>query len=160
MGFSPDIQFFIFFEKFNSDDTVEVLSPSGDIYRSSPFGGTSPELAEATKKTADEQKPTAEPIPPETSRNVSTPTRGKKGLVSQSKQSNQAPALPDPVPMETIVQEETGNNEFYWHVIRASGEQWKMSGEDKESLNDLLVADASCFESDQVFFQQYFLIQF
>lgn len=55
--------------------------------------------------------------------------------------------------METIVQNEEGTEEsnVTWNMVEASGEQWRINSEgEKESLEELLVSDASCFESDQV----------
>ena len=55
--------------------------------------------------------------------------------------------------METVTQNEegTGENKVTWNMIEASGEQWRItSGGEKEALEELLVGDASCFESDQV----------
>ena len=131
LDFHPSFSF-----QFNTDETVEVLSPSGDIYQSTPF-----------------KIPITEPILPEPTRIVSPPSRGKKGSASQPKQMNNAPSvLPECVPMETSQQKEgTGEGNVSWKVIGASGEQWRINNKgEKESLEELLVADASCFESDQV----------
>lgn len=127
-----------------------MLSASGDIYRSTPFSSQNDD-ASSQQTNNSETKPSTEPILPEPSRNVSTPTRGKKR--SASKQSKDDNPPPEAVAMETVTQNEegTGENKVTWNMIEASGEQWRInSGGEKEALEELLVGDASCFESDQV----------
>ena len=128
------------------------MTPSGDVYHSTPFHTPENNLLSATVLSSPEAKPepVAEPV-----RSGNSPTRGKKGSAQHGKPT--AASVPDPQATSEVNVQETSEKRrellpVSWDVIGASGERLRINEkQEEEYFDDLLMADATCFETDQVF---------
>lgn len=129
------------------------MTPSGDVYHSTPYHTPENELLSATVFSPPEPKP--EPVF-DPARAGNSPTRGKKGSAHHGKSTITAASVLDRVATPEANAQETREKKrellpVSWDVIEASGERWRINErQEEEHFDNLLIADASCFETDQV----------
>lgn len=118
--------------KYMSDETIEIFTPAGDVFRSSPYvkPSCSEDLIASSKETSS-----------------SRPNSKKHGKQLKQPVDESATVKSSPSVVENIVAEFDAE----WRVTLSSGKQKiiKSDGEE-ESLGDLLVWSATCFDTNQV----------
>lgn len=129
-----------FFFQYNSDDTVEILSPHGDIYHSTPFSANSP-FEPPTGVKCESMAP-SQPISPT--------TRPGSKKSKQTKAQTEEPVAEH----QPVVNEDKKVDDVFaveWHVLSGRGEQWIIKkNKEEEFLEDLLISDATCYDTNEV----------
>uniref|UniRef100_A0A7M5X1M2 Sperm-associated antigen 17 n=1 Tax=Clytia hemisphaerica TaxID=252671 RepID=A0A7M5X1M2_9CNID len=135
----------------------EILSAHGDIYHSTPYQTPEQKIPPTTVMPINTVA--VEPAKIEDTPSRNTPSRGKKGSGSASKQQQNTSLQPESItePTNETENESNNNNEkkkfpLSWNVTKGlSGEKWFIdSSGHEEFVENMMIADASCFESNQV----------